>query len=59
MAIPAKLAVEKISSLPEYRAEFKKVYGREGVTFDNMAVAITTFERTLMTPSCFIRFKGR
>ncbi len=37
MATPAKLAVEKISSLPEYQTEFKKIYGRSGVTFDNIA----------------------
>ena len=28
MATPAKLAVEKISSLPEYVQEFKKIYGK-------------------------------
>ncbi|HEC1786932.1 TPA: cytochrome-c peroxidase, partial [Campylobacter lari] len=30
MATPAKLAVEKISSMPEYVKEFKKVYGSSG-----------------------------
>lgn len=34
MATPAKLAVEKISSLPEYVREFKKIYGKSGVTFE-------------------------
>lgn len=56
MATPAKLAVEKISSLPEYQAEFKKVYGKSGVTFDNIADAIATFERTLLTPSRYDAF---
>lgn len=56
MATPAKLAVEKISSLPEYKEEFKKVYGRSGVTFDNIADAIAAFERTLITPSRFDAF---
>lgn len=56
MATPAKLAVEKISSLPEYKEEFKKVYGRSGVTFDNIADAIATFERTLLTPSRYDAF---
>lgn len=56
MATPAKLAVEKIASLPEYVSEFKKVYGRKGVTFDNIADAIANFERTLITPSRFDKF---
>lgn len=56
MATPAKLAVEKISSLPEYVGEFNKVYGKSGITFDNIADAIATFERTLITPSKFDRF---
>lgn len=47
MATPAKLAVERIASLPEYVSEFKKVYGK--VSFDNIADAIATFERTLIT----------
>lgn len=49
MATPAKLAVERIASLPEYVSEFKKVYGK--VSFDNIADAIATFERTLITPN--------
>lgn len=56
MATPAKLAVEKISSLTEYKEEFKKIYGRSGVTFDNIADAIATFERTLITPSRYDAF---
>lgn len=56
MATPAKLAVEKIASLKEYVAEFKKIYGKSGVTFDNIADAIANFERTLITPSRFDDF---
>ncbi|TKX29332.1 cytochrome C biogenesis protein CcsA [Campylobacter sp. MIT 12-5580] len=56
MATPAKLAVEKISSLPEYVSEFKKIYGRSGVNFDNIADAIANFERTLITPSRYDKF---
>ena len=54
MATPAKVAVEKVSSLPEYVNEFKKIYG--SVTFDNIADAIANFERTLLTPSRFDKF---
>lgn len=56
MATPAALAVERIASLPEYVVEFKKVYGNEGVTFDNIADSIASFERTLLTPSRFDKF---
>lgn len=54
MATPAKLAVKKIASLPEYVSAFKKTYG--SVSFDNIADAIANFERTLLTPSPFDRF---
>ncbi|MCR2059735.1 cytochrome-c peroxidase [Campylobacter helveticus] len=56
MATPAKLAVQKISSLPEYVKDLKKIYGKSGVTFDNIADAIANFERTLITPSRFDKF---
>ncbi|EPD8509915.1 cytochrome-c peroxidase [Campylobacter upsaliensis] len=56
MATPAKLAVQKIASLPEYVKDFKKIYGKSGVTFDNIADAIANFERTLITPSRFDKF---
>lgn len=55
MATPAALAVARISSLPEYQAEFKKIY-KDGITFDNIADAIASFERTLLTPSKFDKF---
>lgn len=58
MATPAKLAVAKIASLPEYVQAFNKVYGKSGVNFDNIADAIATFERTLITPSRFDKFLG-
>ncbi|WP_033916883.1 cytochrome-c peroxidase [Campylobacter sputorum] len=56
MATPANLAVEKIASLPQYVDEFKKIYGKEGVTFDNIADSIAMFERTLITPSRYDQF---
>lgn len=55
MATPAELAVARISSLDAYVAEFKKIY-KDGVTFDNIADAIASFERTLITPSKFDKF---
>ncbi|ASM39556.1 cytochrome-c peroxidase [Campylobacter sp. RM12327] len=56
MATPANLAVEKIASLPQYVDDFKKIYGKEGVTFDNIADSIAMFERTLITPSRYDQF---
>ncbi|WP_228568856.1 cytochrome-c peroxidase [Campylobacter sputorum] len=56
MATPANLAVEKIASLPQYVDEFKKIYGKEGVTFNNIADSIAMFERTLITPSRYDKF---
>lgn len=55
MALPQKLAVQKIASIDEYVNEFKKIYA-DGVTFDNIADAIANFERTLLTPSRFDEF---
>ena len=57
MATPAELAVARISSLDAYVAEFKRIY-KDGVTFDNIADAIASFERTLLTPSKFDEFMG-
>lgn len=57
MATPAELAVARISSLDAYVEEFKKIY-KDGVTFDNIADAIASFERTLLTPSKFDEFLG-
>lgn len=56
MAAPADLATQKIASIPQYSAEFEKIYGKNGVNFENIADAIATFERTLMTPSRFDKF---
>lgn len=56
MATPANIAVEKIASLPQYVKEFKKIYGKDAVTFDNIADSIAMFERTLITPSRYDKF---
>ncbi len=46
---------ETLRSMPGYVTAFQKAFGKKGqaVTFDNMAVAIATFESTLSTPSPF------
>ncbi|MFP3890521.1 cytochrome-c peroxidase [uncultured Ralstonia sp.] len=51
MASTHKLAVETIASIPQYRAEFKRVYGSDGVDIDRLTGAIAAFEETLVTPN--------
>ncbi len=59
MGMPHKeLAVKRIESIPGYAEQFAKVFGeKSGVTYDNIAKAIATYERTLITPnSSFDRY---
>ncbi len=54
MAMPDEAAVVAVlDSMPEYVAAFQKAFpdDKKPVTFDNMATAIGTFERGLLTPS--------
>lgn len=53
MGMPsADEAVKRIKSIPGYVEEFKAVFGgQEPVTYDNIAKAIATYERTLLTPN--------
>lgn len=45
-----------------YEKEFKAVFGKSGISYDNMAKAIAAFERTLITPNApfdrFVRGEG-
>ncbi len=47
------LAVERLKEIPGYVEEFKKVFPKEkdSLTIDNVAKAIATYERTLITPN--------
>jgi cytochrome c peroxidase len=57
MASPASLVVERINSMPEYVAEFKKAYGDDvKVDFPTITSTIGIFERTLVTPSRYDDF---
>ena len=51
MASNHTLAVEVLQSIPGYVAEFKKVFGTETVTIDEVTKAIAAFEETLVTPN--------
>lgn len=57
MAAPPKLVEERINSIPEYVAEFKKAYGKDvNVNFEKITSTIAIFEKTLVTPSRFDDF---
>lgn len=59
MGMPSGEAiVERIRAIPGYRQEFAEAFGgSQPVTFDHMAQAIASFERTLVTPgSSYDRF---
>jgi len=41
--------IEELGAIPEYREMFSKVFGDSGLTFDNIAKAIATFERSVVS----------
>jgi cytochrome c peroxidase len=45
------LAVDVLQSIPGYVAEFKKAFGSEKVTIEEISKAIAAFEETLVTPN--------
>lgn len=61
MGMPDAAAVETVlRAVPDYRSLFADAFPGEDepVTFDNMALAIASFERRLLTPSRFDDFVG-
>lgn len=50
MAATHDLAVEVLSSIPEYETEFAMVYGSPGIDIDRITTAIAEFEKSLVTP---------
>lgn len=56
MAAPKELVVKRVTSIPEYVADFKEAYGDDKITFEKVADTIAVFERTLTTPSKFDKF---
>ncbi len=58
MAIPeGRVLVDRIGRIPGYVAQFEKVFPNEGVSFDTIAKAVASFERTLSTTnSAYDRF---
>jgi len=56
----AKTVIKKVKGLPEYPAMFKKAFpkDKDPVTYDNLAEAIASFERTLVTHDRFDKFQA-
>lgn len=50
MASTHEKAIEVLSSIPGYVAEFKAVFGRDGIDIGRITEAIAAFEETLVTP---------
>lgn len=51
MASNHTLAVEVLQSIPAYVAEFKRTFGNDKVTIEEVTRAIAAFEETLVTPN--------
>ncbi len=51
MAFTHRLAVSVLTSIPEYRTEFRQVFGSDGIDIDRVTDAIAEFEKTLVTPN--------
>ena len=53
MGMPNEQAViERLASIPGYKAQFKDVFGGDdSLTYNNLAKAIAAYERTLTTPN--------
>lgn len=50
MASTHDIAVKVVNSIPQYREQFKKAFGSNGVDIDRVTTAIAAFEETLVTP---------
>ena len=49
--------VKRLSSIPEYAQQFRRIFPKTGITLDNVAAAIAAYERTLVSiDSPFDRF---
>lgn len=51
MAFSHDLAVDLLRSIPQYVADFKKVFGHDTLGIDEVTAAIAAFEETLVTPN--------
>lgn len=51
MASTHTLAIDVLESIPQYVTEFKRVFGNDNITIDEVTAAIAEFEKTLVTPN--------
>jgi cytochrome c peroxidase len=51
MAFTHTLAIDVLSSIPQYVLEFKQVFGTDTINIDEVTEAIAEFEKTLVTPN--------
>lgn len=51
MAFTHDLAVDVLTSIPQYREEFKKVFKEDKITIEQITKALASFEETLVTPN--------
>ncbi len=51
MAFTHELAIDVLSSIPAYKAEFKSVFKKDGIDIEQVTKAIAAFEDTLVTPN--------
>jgi cytochrome c peroxidase len=51
MGFTHKLAVDMLTSIPGYVAEFKKAFKSEKISIEEVTLAIAAFEETLVTPN--------
>lgn len=59
MDMDPRTLVERLDGVPEYRAEFRGVFGAEGVSSGTISRAVSAYERTLLVKeTVFDRFVG-
>lgn len=52
MGMPdAETLVSRINTIPGYRQQFEQVFGKAGVSINTTAMALSSYERTLLTPN--------
>jgi cytochrome c peroxidase len=51
MAFTHELAVKVLETIPQYADEFKRVFGKDKITIEEVTQAIAEFEKTLVTPN--------
>lgn len=56
MAMTPEEVVARLKARPDYVQDFRKVFPKEGITFDTVTRAIGAYERTLLTRGAFDRF---